>query len=264
MKTTFYADTDRDSYGDASSTLLACSAPAGYVSRAGDCNDRDASIHPGATEIPGDGIDQNCNGVDDGAICLAQLDLQLYAECSDNPGVELRWRIFNPNNCSVEVDWMMHKTNQKGKLIAPPGDSFHKTKAVSGKPSVLFIYWKDFKGKVKQEGEGSSSERCNVGRLAPTTQAEDKELQKLEVYPMPFEHSFTIRHAAIQESSKLNLRLYSLDGREYDLSAYILQQRDGTVELNVQQISLPNAMFIIQLRVDDGEPIHVRVLKQGK
>lgn len=63
---TYYRDTDGDGYGDASQSQSSCSAVAGYVTTAGDCNDNNAAIKPGAVEVC-DGIDNNCNGqIDEG------------------------------------------------------------------------------------------------------------------------------------------------------------------------------------------------------
>lgn len=63
--TTYYADKDADSYGDPNdSTGGGATPPVGYVSDNTDCNDLDASIHAGASELPYDGLDQDCDGKD--------------------------------------------------------------------------------------------------------------------------------------------------------------------------------------------------------
>jgi hypothetical protein len=55
--TTFYADADADGYGTYGATAEACSAPAGFVANAFDCDDEDGAVSPSAVEA--------CNGVDD-------------------------------------------------------------------------------------------------------------------------------------------------------------------------------------------------------
>ena len=59
---TWYADADGDGYGDEDSPVVACQIPEGYVSETGDCDDHDASVHPGAEEICGDLQDNDCDG----------------------------------------------------------------------------------------------------------------------------------------------------------------------------------------------------------
>ncbi len=62
--TIYYADADNDSYGDALHDTLLCAPQAGFVLNNTDCNDNNAGIHPGAAEICGNGIDEDCNGAD--------------------------------------------------------------------------------------------------------------------------------------------------------------------------------------------------------
>ena len=75
---TYFADADGDGHGDPEAPVLGCAPPAGAVAAGEDCNDRDAAIGPGAAEVAGDEVDQNCDGAE---LCL--LD-------GDNDGVSAR------------------------------------------------------------------------------------------------------------------------------------------------------------------------------
>ena len=65
--TTWYADADGDGYGEATTTSVACTAPSGTTDDSTDCDDTNASVHPGADETC-DGADEDCDGgIDEGA-----------------------------------------------------------------------------------------------------------------------------------------------------------------------------------------------------
>ncbi|MCB9764212.1 MAG: putative metal-binding motif-containing protein [Alphaproteobacteria bacterium] len=64
---TFYLDSDSDTYGDSASTTQACDAPSGYVADDTDCDDGDVAINPGAAEQC-NGIDDDCDGVADSGL----------------------------------------------------------------------------------------------------------------------------------------------------------------------------------------------------
>lgn len=57
----WYIDIDADGYGDEAVNMTDCLQPTGYVSEAGDCDDTNDAIHPGAMG-QGDAVDADCDG----------------------------------------------------------------------------------------------------------------------------------------------------------------------------------------------------------
>ena len=66
VTSTFFADGDSDGYGRLDATTEACFQPAGYAAAAGDCDDVDPAVSPGAVEVCNE-LDDNCDGVVDEA-----------------------------------------------------------------------------------------------------------------------------------------------------------------------------------------------------
>lgn len=106
---TLWQDSDGDGYGDPSSSIVSCSTPAGYTDNSTDCDDNNANINPAATDIPGNSIDEDCDGSD--ATMLVDNDGDGYfsdVDCDDNnmninPGAPETCNSVD-DDCDGEVD----------------------------------------------------------------------------------------------------------------------------------------------------------------
>ena len=98
---TFYLDNDGDGHGDSSFTSVRCEVPFGYAAEGEDCDVSDETVYPGAREICGDGVVNDCDGTEaaasascglGGLLGLGDATARLDgADADDGAGASLRF-----------------------------------------------------------------------------------------------------------------------------------------------------------------------------
>ena len=118
--TTFYIDIDGDGFGNNATFVMDCELPLGYSTNGGDCNDAAPNIHPGAPEIPNNGIDENCDGID--TVTAIDNDNDGYTDdvdCNDNnPNI-------NPNAVEIPNNSIDENCDGIILIIDLDGDGFN-------------------------------------------------------------------------------------------------------------------------------------------
>jgi hypothetical protein len=87
--------------------------------------------------------------------------LLLTSMCSENPAVNRRWRVRNPNLFDVPVQWDVYPDFQTGLLVAHPGDNFFYTNTIPG-PNTVRIRWQDQNEVWQQTVKASGGQACSA------------------------------------------------------------------------------------------------------
>ncbi len=119
---TLYRDADGDGHGDPSMTMTRCAAVDGWVTMGDDCDDGDATVFPGSTEVC-DGVDQDCDGaIDEGLIGPVGAPTLIGTS-----GVSVTSNAVAPFDAGYVVTWVStsglpyyQTVTPAGALIGPP------------------------------------------------------------------------------------------------------------------------------------------------
>ena len=94
----WYRDLDGDGFGDTDEPMLACVSPGiGWAGVPGDCDDADATVHPGQVEVCDNEVDDDCDGSPAGCALTGEVSLapdwvQLLGDTDgDLAGVDVRF-----------------------------------------------------------------------------------------------------------------------------------------------------------------------------
>jgi hypothetical protein len=130
-----FQDIDADGFGNPDVVQFSCIPILGFVSNNTDCNDNNNQVYPNATEILGNGIDENCDGVD-GILNLVDI---LNFEYNIIPNPSNGAFIISFNTSVNEGDLILTDINGKIVLSGKIAGSIFEFNDVNLKKGVYFL-----------------------------------------------------------------------------------------------------------------------------
>jgi subtilisin family serine protease len=188
-------------------------------------------------------------------------DLNLKAVCSTNPAASRSWKIVNPNPFEVETHWLLLGSNQRGTIIAPPGESIFSSNTLSiggyQLSNIVILDWDDNFGFTRIDIENANATACGSSSARTAGDIVEQALAKpmmADVYPNPSTATFRV-YLALADQQPISLRLFSIDGKQllekrisqtkgivpidatpYKAGVYLLQVKQGTFNKTIKLI----------------------------
>ena len=238
---TYYADSDGDGYGDVNITIKDCELPTGYSDNALDCDDTNENIHPDAIEIACNGIDENCNGMEDDdnviPVCLT-TDITVQLDESTGQATITANDVDNGSYDNCGIDTM---------TVSP--DIFDSSNLGENEVTLTIT---DVNGNVVTCQSSVTVEDTTLG-------VEDSEIDDISIYPNPFEDGIIIKLPASFNGSKFKIKLFDLRGRlVIDYQKQVINQQIVVSDLS----QLEAAAYFIEISdMSTGNFIQRRLVK---
>lgn len=122
--------------------------------------------------------------------------LSLASVCSSDPENERKWRVRNPNNFDIVVDWEIYKSDQKGMVIAKAkSDTYFYTNTLTRKSNIAVIKYKGFFGLPYFQIKASNGAYCpeTTSPVARTSESYSSEIEDdLSLSSLPEEDLFKL------------------------------------------------------------------------
>jgi hypothetical protein len=256
----FYTDGDGDGYGagNAVSLCFGATTPSGYNTIGGDCNDGNANILPGATEVCGNGIDENCNGLIDENCGPCKNGTNLTTSNITSNSATLNW--VAP---ATPVQWNIeYKSTNKGAkwidILVPGTARSYTLTGLFAKQAYNWQIkakcgnkWTSYSGIASFTTLPLSANFVTTSiSKQPLTEETSGELT-IQNYPNPFSKATTIRYK-LPNDAAVSLTVYHPLGQRTALLVNA-KQSAGTHQVNFNAGKLSAGIYQYQLLTLDAD-----------